>query len=589
MATWNRVATGSSAGNITMNVDIGIQSVTRTSNTNVRVVYGVRFTMYSSTYTYNSVAAFCPAGGSRYYAFKNGNGHTVSGTYYYANTSGSTTTSETCPFTQDITVSVTQTSASFSVGYGWNAYTPDQKGTSSITVTFPTGATAPTGLSCSVSSKTETTVTLSGSYSSNGNATVTSSGFQYSTNNSSWSNCSSTVTGLSANTTYYFRYYATNSQGTSYSGSVSTTTYAYPYLTSVPEFTVGNSLTISIYNPLSRSCTISVIGDNGTEITGGTITSTSISGFNNDSWKTNWYKTLPSKKQGTYRARLKCDTGSVNQVSGYVKYYLNESDTEFNPGFTSSEIIDLVNTANTDISGSDKFIKGHNSLSGTIKPMTLKRSASADGSYYNVSANGLATVKKDYSTSNVDFELGNMTNKTVTITAVDARGFQTTATKDVTLINYNKPGVSSSDIKRQDGIGTKAIITFVGIYTNWSGLLKSNSIQSIKYRIGSSGSWKSLPSSATITSKDGVWTLEATLNDTFATTSQYELYLQVDDLLESVESGPYTVYTADAFIWKDLANKRIGINKKPEKTLDVNGDLDTTALYVNGVKMIWYE
>ena len=51
MATWNRVASGSTAGNISMNVDIGIQSVTRTSNTNVRVVYGVRFAMATSTYT----------------------------------------------------------------------------------------------------------------------------------------------------------------------------------------------------------------------------------------------------------------------------------------------------------------------------------------------------------------------------------------------------------------------------------------------------------------------------------------------------------------------------------------------------------
>ena len=38
MATWNRVASGSTAGNIPMNGEIGIQSVTRTSNTNVKVV-----------------------------------------------------------------------------------------------------------------------------------------------------------------------------------------------------------------------------------------------------------------------------------------------------------------------------------------------------------------------------------------------------------------------------------------------------------------------------------------------------------------------------------------------------------------------
>ena len=122
------------------------------------------------------------------------------------------------------------------------------------------------------------------------------------------------------------------------------------------------------------------------------------------------------------------------------------------------------------------------------------------------------------------------------------------------------------------------------------GLVYLKPIQSIKYKIGSSGTWKSLPSNATLTSSNGVWTLNAILDDTFATTSQYDLYLEIKDLLETVMVGSYTIPTADAFIWKDLANKRMGINKKPNKTLDVAGDINAdNALYVNGVKMIWYE
>ena len=410
----------------------------------------------------------------------------------------------------------------------------------------------------------------------------------YSTNNgSNWTGKDVTdgtsgsfdVGGLTSNTGYNFkiRVRRKDSQLTTDSGAYYAATYAYPYLTSVPEFMVGNSLTIGIYNPLGRSCTISVIGDNGVEHNGETITGTSISSFNNDSWKNIWYSTLPSKTQGTYKARLVCATGNVNQVSSAVKYYLDTSDSGFKPVFTDNEIINVVNTANTAIAGSNKFIKNHNSLSGVIKPMTAQRSAR--GSYYNVSSSGLATIKKDYSSSNINFVLGNMSTNMFNVTAVDSRGFTTTRSKTIDLVDYNNPVVTTSKITRQNGIGTKAVLAFTGVYTNWTGLLKPNSIQSIKYKIGTSGTWKSLPSNATLTSSNGVWTLNAILNDTFATTSQYDLYLEIKDLLETVVVGAYTISTADAFIWRDLANKRIGIGKKPTQALDVDGNVQCNYLY----------
>ena len=447
-----------------------------------------------------------------------------------------------------------------------------------------------------LTSRTETTATFSWS------TPQTCSNVQYKINDGSWvdvvadansTSGSFTVSGLSANT-YYTIYsdFKRRDSGlwaqTKPSQGVST--YAYPYLTSVPKFTVGDALTIGIYNPLGRSCTVYIIGDDGTEMLGGTFTDTSIYPFNSDSWKNDWYKSLPKKKQGTYKARLVCSTGNVDQISSAVEYYLNASDSEFNPTFPADNIINIANTLHTDISGANKFIKNHNKLTGTIKPMVGKRFADITTGYYNISASGLTTVKKNYSSSNIAFELGNMSSDTFNVTAVDGRGFTTTRSKTIDLVDYNNPGVTTSKITRQNGIGTKAVLAFTGVYTNWTGLLKTNSIQSIRYKIGSSGTWKSLPSNATLTSSNGVWTLNAILDDTFATTSQYDLYLEIKDLLETVMVGSYTISTADAFIWKDLANKRMGINKKPNKTLDVAGDINAdNALYVNGVKMIWYE
>lgn len=468
-----------------------------------------------------------------------------------------------------------------------------------------------------LTSRTETTATFSWT------TPQTCSNVQYKINNGSWvdvvadansTSGSFTVSGLSANTSYtIYSDFKRRDSGlwAQTKPSQSVTTYAYPYLNSVPEFTVGNALTIGVYNPLGRSCTVYVIGDDGTEILGGTFSGTSISPFNSDSWKNNWYKSLPKKKQGTYKARLVCSTGNVNQTSAPVKYYLNTSDSGFNPTFPVDNVINITNTLYTDISGAGKFIKNHNKLTGVIKPMTGQRFADVTTGYYNISTSGLSTVKKNYSASNVAFELGNMSTDTFNVTAVDGRGFTTTVSKTINLVDYNNPGINAFKIVRQNGIGTKAIIHFEGSYTNWTGLSKTNAIQSVKYKIGASGSWKALPTSAKLTSTNGAWTLDATLDDTFETTSQYDLYLQVKDLLETIEFGAYTISTADAFIWKDLANKRVGINKKPTEALDVHGNIKGdgnitgnnikssnnveginikgNALYINGVKMIWYE
>ena len=394
------------------------------------------------------------------------------------------------------------------------------------------------------------------------------------------------INSLTDNTSYDFkiRVRRKDSQLTTDSNSYTTSTYSYPYVNSIPEFTVGDVLSIGIYNPLERSCIISIIGDDGTEYEGGTITSTSISGFNDNTWLDNWYKTLPNKTQGVYKVRLKCDTGDIDKLSSDIKYYLNSLDENFKPLFAINDVIDIVNTDNTDISGYDKFIKNHNSLSGVIKPMTAQRYSY--GNYYNISSSGLATVKKDYSSSNIDFVLGNMTSNVFNITAVDSRGFTTTISKNIDLVDYNKPFVTSSKIVRQNGIGTKVTLTFSGEYTNWSGLLKDNHIQLIKYKIGSNGTWTSLPSDAEITNSNGIWTLNTTLNDDFAFSLEYDLYLQISDLLETITTDAYRISTSDAYIWKDLENKRFGIGKKPNHSLDVNGNINGNDILAKGSSII---
>ena len=113
----------------------------------------------------------------------------------------------------------------------------------------------------SLSSKTETTIRM------NWSSDSTIDYVWYSTNNgSSWTAVGSvnstsgsyTINNLAANTTYNIktRVRRKDSQLTTDSSNLAVATYNYPYASSMPNFTIGNTLTIGLYNPLNRSITV---------------------------------------------------------------------------------------------------------------------------------------------------------------------------------------------------------------------------------------------------------------------------------------------------------------------------------------------
>ena len=119
-----------------------------------------------------------------------------------------------------------------------NPYTFTVTGSASYVAVFTTSqnVTLPTVTTNQVTNITQTTATGGGNVTSGGNATVTARGVCWSTShNPTTSNnhttdgtgtgsFTSSITGLTANTTYYVRAYATNSAGTAYGSEISFTT-----------------------------------------------------------------------------------------------------------------------------------------------------------------------------------------------------------------------------------------------------------------------------------------------------------------------------------------------------------------------------
>lgn len=313
--------------------------------------------------------------------------------------------------------------------------------------------------------------------------------------------------------------------------------------------------------------------------------------------------TLASKYTNTSNTSLYFEITVVSNGVSYRVYtsdgknptttYKILHDATYQPTFTDASVTNVVDTLHTAITGNNtKFIKNHNRMQGTIAPMVPKHGAS--GVNYTVSASREKSTVLNYSTSNQTFTLDNVDTNSISVVATDSRGFWTTVSKSITLINYENPSISQFNLTRQNGIGDYAILDVSGKYTEWSGLAVANTVSKVEYRwklaTNPDSSYSSWINAGTITTSAGTWSVNAVLPTVFDKTQKFYIQVRVTDKLETVmSSSPFLLSTANVFIWKDLSNKRLGINKKPDRTLDVDGEIGGKALWINGIKVIWNE
>ena len=157
----------------------------------------------------NGNSIFLPAAGYRYDSELNGAG---SYGYYWSSSLRNTDYAWELYFDSDRCVVI--------ISYRYYGFTVRPVCVSTTTTTVPSVTTS------AATNITSTTVTLNGNVTSDGGATVTARGFVYGTsaNNltqsvqsgSGTGSFTKTLTGLSASTTYYYKAYATNSEGTAY-------------------------------------------------------------------------------------------------------------------------------------------------------------------------------------------------------------------------------------------------------------------------------------------------------------------------------------------------------------------------------------
>ena len=412
---------------------------------------------------------------------------------------------------------------------------------------------------------------------------------QYSLNNGSWadtgvsaSDRSFNITGLSANTSYNvkIRVRRQDSQLWSETSNKSQTTYNYPNCTSSPNFIIGNSVTLSLYNPLSRSVTVKILSSNDTELASGTTTGTSISGFNGTSQTQNMYDSIPNATSGTYK--VKVTYGSSNKVRNNGNTY-SVNTTTSKPSFNLFEYED-INSTTLALTGNNQYcIKGYSTIKTTISTSNKAiANNSATMSKYRLTI-GSSTDEVNYSSSEaVTMQVTNATSNNYSVYAIDSRSLTTQVTLVGAIINYTNisKDISNSSTLRNGGVSEFVTLTLNG--SIWKGNFGQvdNAIVSTTYRFKKSSDTTWVTGTTTITptlNQDGTFEFEGLIagnnsDNGFDIDSVYNIEVIVTDKLSSATytftlgSGkPHVAYYKDGVSIMGAYDENLG------GSLQVNG------------------
>ena len=470
-------------------------------------------------------------------------------------------------------------------------------------------ATAPTGLWCNITSTTETQVTISGGYTSDGGSGITSSGYQYKQAGGNWVGCGTTISNLSPETTYYFRYYAGNAVGTSYSGEPVTTTYDYPKPISINDFVIGNGATVNLYNPLGRNVTLEILQVNTNTLLGSF--SGTYQGIINGEFKTQdaiqrQYASIPNSKSGTYYAKV--TYGSIVKTLGNKTYKIKDNGTEI-PNFSDSNWSYSGNL--TQLTNNNQcIINGYSEITFSVDIAATSSYGSPIASYNykwgNQSKNSTQGNKVSAGNGNV-----------LEVAAIDSRGLNKSTSKTLTsgtnYVPYTTPvlNYSNSYTQRVNGIAAETHLTLQGNLSvmkfGSDGI--ANAIHSCKYKVYNynTGVWSdefTIPVSEISLNSSGYFSLNNYMihangsSGGFTVGVRYGIQIILQDangLLGTLTSN--LIQITDGKIARDVyqdsnGDYHQGINGMGDDNFTniIHGSENITdALYINGVKTIWYE
>ena len=366
-----------------------------------------------------------------------------------------------------------------------------------------------------------------------------------------------TIDNLSPNTNYHIktRVRFTSSQTTSDSSMTAVSTYDYPYANSLPTFTLGQPLTIGLYNPLNRRVLVNIIGNNGAECSSDYTTEKSITGYNGSGVVNALYATIPNASSGNYSVKVTFGS-SVRTMSG-GHYNINPADCT--PSITSTNYR-VTDSMSLNLTGDNQKVIQYRSTVSIITMSNCKKSAtlsSATVTFNNGSSVANMNILGSVATGSVNYP----TDDEYTITVTDSRGISYSETFTFDLLEWQPPLIRNYVIARHNGYYSETDIMADYDYSDLGGL---NSVtMKYRYKKTDSETWSDL-----YDLQDGV-AVTVTLDNTYA----WDIQIRLDDLTGAGQRFNYVLSKGLPIIYFDKARSSVGVNcfPKEDDSLEVNG------------------
>lgn len=446
---------------------------------------------------------------------------------------------------------------------------------------------APT-VTCTTSQITASSVNISMT------ASVTCNAWWYSLDNgSTWVKFSTTegtsvskqITGLSPNTTYNIKVCA-RKKTNDVDGYASTSiiTLGNSLLNSVDDFTVDVASPVlkmnwTVYANYTHTL---VIKEGSTTVL--TITGLTCSvGTNNKTvtlttaQRTTILKYFTTRQEFTATFELSTYSGSTKIGSTVSKTAtIKTTSATSAPTISDFTMVDSDANGTVAITGSNQlYIKGYSSLQIQIGSASAKNEATI--TKYKVT---VGSESKEFTTTPIDYGViktyGN--NIAVKVEVIDSRGYSTSLTKNITVIDYSNIAINDYNIYRKNGIGETVQLSFSGAISPIKiNNVAQNGVQSAKFRYAlNGGSWSGW-NNLTVTEKTNSFEYTTTqLSNSsgvlvFDPEKQYTIEIKLTDRLSS---DTLSIILNKGTPLVAFRSKKVGINTAdPQSALHITGDL----------------